>query len=622
MIQSNIKHSGDQKSPDFFNCDILDHLLYPVCVLTSKSIIEYANSSFYELFDINPDEKKFDWPNLFACDYKKCTAQGFVSALNGAFASCIAELNVMDGERVQVEVLMQPIASEGIVHSILVFFKPAEDDSLSSRTSADHAQYDADRNAYFEFSPFPMMRFGKEMKVVKLSRSFEGTMGYSIDDLVKGECQTVNAIFKYDSEKIKSSILDVFRGNVPFKRFGEIKVITKNGEDRVMNIQAYPVLRDREIHAIDLIMEDVTRIKELKYRLSSMKRLNLINDIGRGFIHSINNTVNVILNQTQLLQLITEKNTVSEGLQQVEKYVHEVVEQLRRIQGFLEDRGNGREEKEESLAGIISDAVEFARIHFKVDENRKKRSITIENENRCNLEIRTDTNFLRELLIWAMLKVSVYAGKKSRMKIEFVKNNLYCITISIDRAGGLDAENIIPFTLDSFSPAEIRNEAEKFNIKVAEEESPDQYCIKIIFPPRMIVEKVVVRSDDISDSIEDRHIMIVEDEKALQTILCNLFERMGNKVFITENGIEALEEFKKNNYDIVITDYDVAGITGIELSARVKEINENTHTILLSGWSMGNLKGYSSFIDLFMAKPFNIDDLIRGIASIDAAKQT
>jgi len=115
-------------------------------------------------------------------------------------------------------------------------------------------------------------------------------------------------------------------------------------------------------------------------------------------------------------------------------------------------------------------------------------------------------------------------------------------------------------------------------------------------------------------SIRDKDILIVEDEKALQLILGNLFERMGNRVFITDNGCKAFEEFKNKDYDIVISDYDVSGLTGIELAARVKEINENTLTVLLSGWSLGDIKIYDRLIDFYIAKPFNIDDLLQGIA--------
>ncbi len=617
MVQNFKIEAGEKESPVSINKDILNHLLYPACIISSKSILVYANNSFFQFFGMDCRESKFDWPNVFNNEHKKFVAQTYVKALNGAFSSCDVEVKTSEKETIPVELIMQPVLDKGIIQSVMILIRIHDDNRKISQSSINKHE-DINNTGHYEFSPLPLMRFSKELQILRCSRSFEGTLGYSIDEISKDN-SGINILFKYDSEKIKNHILEILKGNIPFKRIGEIKVRTKEGDEKIVNVIIYPVLRENEIIAIDLIMEDITRVRELKERLSSAKRLNLVSDIGKGFIHSINNTVNVILNQTQLLQIITEKDTVYEGLEQIEKYVHEIIDQLRRILGFIDDRTESSEDVEESFDNIVNDAIEFARIHFKVEEGKKRRIITIEKNPGFEMAVKTDTGFLRELLIWAVLKVSAYAGKKGQIQVDLKKSTFVYLTILVNKQNGFDKENIIPFTLDGFSPSEIRNAAEKLNLKILEEESVEQYSIKIIFPQRMIVENNDIIKGKQEYAIQDKDIMIVEDEKALQMILGNLFERMGNRVFITDNGNEAFEEFKRKNYNIVITDYDVSGYTGIELSARVKEINEDTLTILLSGWSL-DLKGYTGFIDLFMAKPFNIEDLIKGISSLNLLK--
>ena len=91
---------------------------------------------------------------------------------------------------------------------------------------------------------------------------------------------------------------------------------------------------------------------------------------------------------------------------------------------------------------------------------------------------------------------------------------------------------------------------------------------------------------------------------------------MGNRVFICENGLEALEEFRKKHYDLVITDYGIGGLTGIELSAKIKELNETTPTVLLSGWMLDDMKAYRNVIDLFLPKPFKLQDLLKSISKL------
>ena len=617
MTQIHKTDTGDRKSPVFFNTDILNHLLYPACIITSKSILEYANNSFMQFFGIDSGERRFDWPNVFNSEHKKCVAQTFVKAFNGAFSSCEVEVKTPENEAIPVEILMQPVSDNGNIYNVMIQIRVLDEARIVNRPSVNK-QEEFVNSGHYEFSPLPLMRFSRELRILRCSRSFEGTLGYSMDELAK-DTAGISTLFKYDSEKIKNHIVEILKGNIPFKRIGEIKVRSKEGDEKIVNVIIYPVLRDDEIVAIDLIMEDITRVRELKDRLSSAKRLNLVSDIGKGFIHSINNTVNVILNQTQLLQIITEKDSVYDGLKQIEKYVHEVVDQLRRILGFINERTDLSEDREEPFENILNDAIEFTKIHFKVEEGKKRRTISIEKIPGFEMVVKTDTGFLRELLIWAILKVSAYAGKKGQIEVELKKTSFVYFTVAVNKQNGIDKDNIVPFTLDGLSPSEIRNAAEKLNLKILEEESVEQYSIKIIFPQRIIIENSNGMNGKPEYHIEDKDIMIVEDEKALQMILGNLFEIMGNRVFITDNGNEAFEEFKRKNYDIVITDYDVSGYTGIELSARIKEINEDTLTILLSGWSL-DLKGYTGFIDLFMAKPFNIEDLIKGISNVNLLK--
>jgi len=57
-------------------------------------------------------------------------------------------------------------------------------------------------------------------------------------------------------------------------------------------------------------------------------------------------------------------------------------------------------------------------------------------------------------------------------------------------------------------------------------------------------------------------------------------------------------------------------MTGIELLTRVKELDENAVTVLLSGWMIKDLKAYRNVVDLYLAKPFKLDVLIKEISKV------
>jgi len=472
-LNGNNNRRGDRDSPLFINPDVFNNLIHPAGIISRKGIIEYANKPFVDIFGLETDLKKFDWPNLFVSDSKKTVARVFVNALNGAFSSSVVEIKPSgesEEQSITVEILMQPLVANGLVSSVLICIRNIDALPGSYPVNGELFRDNSNDSHYFEYSPLPLIRLSRNMNVLKCSRSFEGVVGYKCEELADSGQQVIKSVFKYDSEKIKNYVSEIFAGNIPFKRIGEMKIRTKGDDERVVNVIIYPVSNKDVTTSIDLLMEDITMLKDLKYRLTIAKRINLLSDIGRGFIHSINNTTNVILNQTQLLQIITEKKTVLEGLKRIEKYVHEVIEHIRRIQNFLDEREEGDVEKEESLLKVINDSVEFVKIHFKVEDSRRRRSISLERNYDNNVNIKTDTRFLRELVIWGILRVASYIEKKGAIKIDLNKSGFYSLSISVEKKSQIDNENIVPFTIDGFSPSDIRNAAEKINFKIIEEE--------------------------------------------------------------------------------------------------------------------------------------------------------
>ncbi len=158
-------------------------------------------------------------------------------------------------------------------------------------------------------------------------------------------------------------------------------------------------------------------------------------------------------------------------------------------------------------------------------------------------------------------------------------------------------------------------------MKIIEEESPESYAIKAIIPSRILIDREKGEAGESEYRLRDLDIIVVEDEVPLQKILFELFDKMGNRVFICDDGRKAIEEFKRKPYDLIITDYGIPGITGIELSARIKEIREDAITVLLSGWMLDNVKAYKNVVDLFLPKPFKLDELLKKITRILGEKR-
>ena len=78
-------------------------------------------------------------------------------------------------------------------------------------------------------------------------------------------------------------------------------------------------------------------------------------------------------------------------------------------------------------------------------------------------------------------------------------------------------------------------------------------------------------------------ILVVDDEKSTLSMFRLFLSAYGYTVLTAENGMEGLQLFEKEKPPIVITDIKMPGVDGIELLRRIKEINEMTEVIMITG---------------------------------------
>ncbi len=63
-----------------------------------------------------------------------------------------------------------------------------------------------------------------------------------------------------------------------------------------------------------------------------------------------------------------------------------------------------------------------------------------------------------------------------------------------------------------------------------------------------------------------KRILVVDDEEHIRVLLCLLLEQDGYNVHIATDGEEALDEMMKRRFDIVLTDFDMPGVTALAYS--------------------------------------------------------
>ncbi|WP_026729687.1 response regulator transcription factor [Flavobacterium denitrificans] len=103
-------------------------------------------------------------------------------------------------------------------------------------------------------------------------------------------------------------------------------------------------------------------------------------------------------------------------------------------------------------------------------------------------------------------------------------------------------------------------------------------------------------------------IILAEDNDILRKSLSFFLESKGFEVDHFSDGKDALEAIEKNNYDLILTDINMPGISGMEITQYVREtINSDVPIIILtsSGVEQTELDSFDIGANEFIAKPIS-----------------
>lgn len=116
----------------------------------------------------------------------------------------------------------------------------------------------------------------------------------------------------------------------------------------------------------------------------------------------------------------------------------------------------------------------------------------------------------------------------------------------------------------------------------------------------------------ISQEIKEIKTLVVEDEELIRWSLERALKEMGLCVEVASSGEEALKILRKSNYDIVITDFKMPGLSGLDLLAKIKEEKIKSIVIIISAYLSQSVVKEALEHGAFRCvdKPFGMDDFL------------
>jgi CheY-like chemotaxis protein len=116
--------------------------------------------------------------------------------------------------------------------------------------------------------------------------------------------------------------------------------------------------------------------------------------------------------------------------------------------------------------------------------------------------------------------------------------------------------------------------------------------------------------------LDGKRILLVDDEEMVRTAIELLLVACGAVVTQSPSGEDALQVWKQDRFDCVLTDYKMPNMRGDELARTIKTANPAQRVVMVTGFAPevtpdGKLPW---FLDVLLHKPCSMPELLAAIA--------
>ena len=123
---------------------------------------------------------------------------------------------------------------------------------------------------------------------------------------------------------------------------------------------------------------------------------------------------------------------------------------------------------------------------------------------------------------------------------------------------------------------------------------------------------------DARPRIAAKRILVVDDTSHVAEVIHAMLDHFGHQVETAGSGAEALNLFQPGKYDLIITDYAMPGMTGLDLARAIKQRAAGQLVMLTTGsaFAVATQTADRAQVDLILVKPFTTREFESGLAEL------
>ena len=135
------------------------------------------------------------------------------------------------------------------------------------------------------------------------------------------------------------------------------------------------------------------------------------------------------------------------------------------------------------------------------------------------------------------------------------------------------------------------------------------------FGPRDIIEDTIVQTDSRRPNLNQINTLVVDDDADMRRMIRDSLERKGHLVSEAEEGGEGLEVLEENEFHVILSDWKMKGMDGMEFISRARYKAPTAVIIMVTSFSSieSAVEAINLGADSYISKPFVLSELYETI---------
>lgn len=493
-----------------------------------------------------------------------------------------------------------------------------------------------------EYAPDMILIWNRKGNIVQVNKLTCLKLEYDEEDLLNTEiyslCTGLNSkieelnIWNFESGEHSTTFVTEF--------------ITKYGDILPVELKIGAINLDEEKYLMTYGRDISERIdhelkkEELEKQLRQAQKMEAIGTLAGGIAHDFNNMLTPILGYSDLLKSEFKPGSFAyKGLLEVQKAASRAADLVKQILTFSRQKEKRRETI--YLYSILKEAVKLLRgsipptidISSNIDENCLPISADPTQMHQVIMNICTNAYQAFEGKD-GLIEITLEDVKITDQKInEFItiQKGKYNRLIFRDTGCGMDSQTLEHIFEPYFTTKE-KGKGTGLGLAtvhgIVKNHGGYIFCdselnVGTVFTIYLPVPEVIVKQENTvvqepKNVQGTEHILIVDDEQNVLTMLEKGLEILGYKISAFQKSSSALINFQKNpkDYDIAILDQIMPVMTGLELARKMKKIRPDIPLILHTGYSDNISYEDKQHIRMLFMKPIRINEIAQGIRDI------